>query len=216
MFWVFARDLLIWMGKTANFMTILSHCCNSTPWQVKIQNECCGTGRLVRSRITGHLELHYPGSLRRLKYGVSAMVTAVMLIVALMIMLMSLNLQGYVHHSNAWLYFPSLAKLSTPGWDVQMKKLSSIPTGCLWHTLMLTVNTESDRDVQPWCFSHSFVLALTICRFVGAVNHVKALHKVHMIYSFLSPETWCQVCYVSNALCFWKLIVKKPLHVMIS
>jgi hypothetical protein len=56
-------------------------------------------GYLRYSPITGELESFYPAFYRRLKYVVGAVITASMLFVAFVIMILSLNLQGYVRPS---------------------------------------------------------------------------------------------------------------------
>ena len=54
-------------------------------------------GYLRISPVTGTEEAYYPAGRRRLLYVGSALVTALMLTVAFAIMIMSLNLQGYIH-----------------------------------------------------------------------------------------------------------------------
>jgi len=49
-----------------------------------------------KSEITGELELYYPSGVRKMKYLVSILVTVFMLGVAFVVMICSLNLQGYV------------------------------------------------------------------------------------------------------------------------
>jgi len=53
-------------------------------------------GYLRKSPVTGLVETYYPPIRRRLKYIVSAVVTAAMLAVAFNVMILSLNLQGYI------------------------------------------------------------------------------------------------------------------------
>ena len=53
-------------------------------------------GTLRQSPITGAIETYYPPFQRRLKYIVSALITAILLGVAFCVMILSLNLQGYI------------------------------------------------------------------------------------------------------------------------
>jgi anoctamin-10 len=62
-------------------------------------------GLLRQSPVTGQIETYYPPISRRLKYVGSAIVTAAMLAVAFCIMILSLNLQGYIRpksNPNRW------------------------------------------------------------------------------------------------------------------
>jgi anoctamin-10 len=62
-------------------------------------------GYLRRSPVTGHVETYYPATRRRLKYVGSAVVTVGMLAVAFTVMIISLNLQGYIRpksNPNRW------------------------------------------------------------------------------------------------------------------
>ena len=53
-------------------------------------------GYLRKSPVTGLVETYYPPMRRRFKYIISAAVTAAMLTVAFLVMILSLNLQGYI------------------------------------------------------------------------------------------------------------------------
>ncbi|GMH43041.1 hypothetical protein BSKO_10963 [Bryopsis sp. KO-2023] len=72
-------------------------------------------GILLPSPITGELEPYYPEWKRFAKYAWSSVVTGLILMVAFVLMLMSLNLQGYITESNSWFYYPSLAQFSAEG-----------------------------------------------------------------------------------------------------
>lgn len=54
-------------------------------------------GYLRKSPVTGLIETFYPPIRRRLKYLGSALATSAMLLVAFAVMILSLNLQGYIH-----------------------------------------------------------------------------------------------------------------------
>lgn len=54
------------------------------------------TGRMRTSPVTGKPELFYPHYLRKGQYMVSGIITALMLAVAFFVMILSLNLQGYI------------------------------------------------------------------------------------------------------------------------
>jgi anoctamin-10 len=82
-------------------------------------------GYLRRSPVTGHVETYYPTFRRRLKYVGSAVVTVVMLAVAFTVMIISLNLQGYIRpqsNPNRWdednphpFYFQAVSILAEEG-----------------------------------------------------------------------------------------------------
>ena len=81
-------------------------------------------GTLRRSPITGAMETYYPASRRRLKYVVSAVITVVLLGVAFFVMILSLNLQGYIRPQRdpeRWgdhphpFHFPALSLLAEEG-----------------------------------------------------------------------------------------------------
>jgi len=82
-------------------------------------------GELRVSPVTGALEKHYPTYKRYLKYFVSALITMMLLAVAFLVMILSLNLQGYVRprddrerwqsdHEHPF-YYPFFAHLAEDG-----------------------------------------------------------------------------------------------------
>jgi len=80
------------------------------------------TGTLRISPITGEYEMHYPAHKRRMQYIVSAVITCVMLSIAFCMMILSLNMQGYIHperNPERWnannqhpFHYPTFAALS--------------------------------------------------------------------------------------------------------
>ena len=82
-------------------------------------------GYLRKSPVTDEYEVYYPPFRRRLKYVLSAIVTIAMLAVAFGVMILSLNLQGYINPKNnpeRWhannphpFHFPALAVLAEEG-----------------------------------------------------------------------------------------------------
>lgn len=81
-------------------------------------------GELRISPITGQLEAYYPPYKRRLKMMVSALITCILLGVAFAVMILSLNLQGYINPQTdpkRWMdnrhpfHFPSLSILAEEG-----------------------------------------------------------------------------------------------------
>ena len=76
-----------------------------------------------RSPITGAKERYYPASKRRAKYLVSAIITTMLLAGATVVMVISMNLQGYVSIADRelWgdrdhpLYFPFFSQLAEEG-----------------------------------------------------------------------------------------------------
>ena len=53
-------------------------------------------GNLRKSEVTGRVEKYYPANIRRLKYILSGLVTLVLLAVAFLAMILSLNAQGFI------------------------------------------------------------------------------------------------------------------------
>eukprot|EP00560_Eucampia_antarctica_P003750 CAMPEP_0197832480 /NCGR_PEP_ID=MMETSP1437-20131217/14974_1 /TAXON_ID=49252 ORGANISM="Eucampia antarctica, Strain CCMP1452" /NCGR_SAMPLE_ID=MMETSP1437 /ASSEMBLY_ACC=CAM_ASM_001096 /LENGTH=734 /DNA_ID=CAMNT_0043435879 /DNA_START=77 /DNA_END=2281 /DNA_ORIENTATION=- len=75
-------------------------------------------GVLKVSEVTGLMELHCPSYKRQLKYVGSAIVTLVLLVGAFFVMILSLNLQGYVHeHEDNYhpFHYPWLSILAEDG-----------------------------------------------------------------------------------------------------
>ena len=76
------------------------------------------TGRKRISPVTGMPERHFSSQERLFRYCVSAFVTLALLIVAFFFMVLSLNLQGYIHkfsYSRNYLLFPSISWLCDEG-----------------------------------------------------------------------------------------------------
>eukprot|EP00804_Cyclotella_cryptica_P007400 CCRYP_002617-RA/>CCRYP_002617-RA protein AED:0.00 eAED:0.00 QI:635/-1/1/1/-1/1/1/1299/486 len=80
-------------------------------------------GEMRKSPVTGRMEKFYPYHKRLLKFAVSALVTAVLLAGATFVMVIGMNLQGYISSEDLeqWgdekhpLYFPWFAQLAEPG-----------------------------------------------------------------------------------------------------
>jgi hypothetical protein len=75
-------------------------------------------GQMRTSPVTGLPELYYPTNKRKLNYLVSAIVTVIMLALAFFVMILSLNLQGYIKpkgDSFEPFYYPRLASLAGKG-----------------------------------------------------------------------------------------------------
>ena len=80
-------------------------------------------GKMQRSPITGSMERFYPASKRRMKYVVSTIITLFLLSGAAMVMVISMNAQGYVSRADRelWgdrdhpLYFPFFSQLAEEG-----------------------------------------------------------------------------------------------------
>ena len=109
-------------------------------------------GYVRRSPVTGELETYFPSFRRRIRYVVSAIVTVTMLAVAFCIMILSMNLQGYVrpqtnpqrwHEGNPHpFHFPAFAELAGEGqvFDMNVTWRGLIPA--VMHTLcILTLNS---------------------------------------------------------------------------
>lgn len=76
------------------------------------------TGEVVISRVTGRKQLVFEWYRRIPYYLLSIFVTGLMLVVAFMVMVVSLNLQGYIHEfamGAKILHFPSISMYSQPG-----------------------------------------------------------------------------------------------------
>jgi len=74
-------------------------------------------GKMQRSPITGRMERFYPSSKRRMKYVASTMITLFLLACACVVLVISMNLQGYVSRGEEGhpLYFPFFAQLAEEG-----------------------------------------------------------------------------------------------------
>eukprot|EP01061_Rhynchopus_euleeides_P023482 TRINITY_DN38216_c0_g1_i1.p1 TRINITY_DN38216_c0_g1~~TRINITY_DN38216_c0_g1_i1.p1 ORF type:complete len:718 (+),score=291.05 TRINITY_DN38216_c0_g1_i1:76-2154(+) len=114
-------------------------------------------GELRKSRITGRPERYFPYYKRVMAYGVSAAVTAAMLCVAFCVMVLSLNLQGYIDGKIQWeepLYFPTLSIYAVEGaiFDPNQTEyfglLALIPT--LLHVLVIMQLNALYRQVAEW------------------------------------------------------------------
>lgn len=78
-----------------------------------------------KSSVTGKVEVYYPVARRRVKYAISAIVTAMMLQLAFYVMILSLNLQGFIDPDfdpKRWddkhphpFYYHRVAKYADPG-----------------------------------------------------------------------------------------------------
>jgi len=119
---------------------------NNVGQAFQINPEFEGTIRI--SPVTDRAEKYYSPRKRRLKYVFSAFVTLVMLGVAFVVMIISLNLQGYVrpdHDEERWgeishpYYYPWVAHLSESGqlFDCNSTYMSLVPA--IFHAL--TINT---------------------------------------------------------------------------
>jgi len=85
-------------------------------WRREVRPEYRGEKRI--SPVTGHTERYSPMHKRLLMYTVSVLVTLLMLCVAFSVMVISLNLQGYIHHSSYsrnYLLYPSISWLCDDG-----------------------------------------------------------------------------------------------------
>lgn len=132
------------------------------------------TGYLRRSPITGEPETFYPAHRRRLKYIASGVVTTLMLGIAFMVMVASLNLQGYIrphlnpgrwsHPSDHPFHIHRLAVLSAEGslfdatssWrcylPVVLHVVCILGMNSVYRVIAISLteweNHETDRDYQ--------------------------------------------------------------------
>jgi hypothetical protein len=110
------------------------------------RHEFHGTPRV--SPVTGNMELYYPQSRRVWQYLISAMVTLILLTGAFFVMIMSLNLQGYIHnrigedddHVHPF-HYPLLSSFAEEGniFDIKSSWKCYIP-GILHAVLVLLMN----------------------------------------------------------------------------
>ncbi len=126
------------------------------------------TGFSRTSPVTGDTELYYPSHRRKLQYLVSAVITAFMLGVAFWIMILSLNLQGYIRPDSIF-YVRDFAKFSEVGaWlDAKSNWKCYIPV-VLHASCILTLNalyrrvasklTDWENHETQTSHDHSFVL----------------------------------------------------------
>jgi hypothetical protein len=113
-------------------------------------------GRMRTSPVTGLPELHYPSYRRKLQYLISAIVTALMLVIAFFAMILSLNLQGYIRPRKRFhpLYYPRLAVLSEEGaiFDAKSSWKCFIPV-IIHIATILTLNTiyrSVAKELTDW------------------------------------------------------------------
>lgn len=120
-------------------------------------------GKMRRSPITGQMEHYYPASQRWLKYAVSAAVTLCLLAGTGFIMVVSMNLQGYISSADAelWgdhplrnyeehpLYFPFFARLAEEGgiFDASHPVKSFVPI-ILRALVVMTINQRYSRFAE--------------------------------------------------------------------
>merc|ERR1719242_1992565 len=96
-----------------------------------------------------------------------------MLSVIFVCMVMSLNLQGYIHYANSWLYIESLSSLSEPGalFDQNSDFMSFVPCG-LHCTFVFAMNSLYSRiafnltEWENWKFESEFENSLIWKRFL--------------------------------------------------
>ena len=89
---------------------------NYVRWRREIRPGYQGQKRI--SPITGLPERYFPDSQRMFRYAVSLAVTLFMLVIAFFVMVISLNLQGYIHkfsYSKNYLLYPSISWLCDDG-----------------------------------------------------------------------------------------------------
>lgn len=111
------------------------------------RHEFRGKERL--SEVTGKREKYYPANMRRLKYVGSALVTIFLLGCAFVVMILSLNLQGFIKHHHDHgdpdcehpFHFPSVAKFAAEGaiFDTQSTYCCFIPV-IIHVALVMTMN----------------------------------------------------------------------------
>lgn len=136
-------------------------------------------GTLRTSPVSGQLEAFYPDYKRRLKYVGSAAVTLAMLNVAFWIMILSLNLQGYINpknHPERWLgnnvhpfHWPGFSRLAEPGeiFDMNSSWRSLIPVALhvatisslnALYRIVATRLTRWENHQTQLAFSNSLIL----------------------------------------------------------
>jgi anoctamin-10 len=123
------------------------------------------------SPVTGESELYYPSYRRKLQYLVSAMATSLMLGVAFFVMILSLNLQGYIRPKNHYhpFYFGTFAKLSEEGawFDANSNWMCFVPV-VLHAICILSLNslyrsvagklTDWENHETQAAYDHSLIL----------------------------------------------------------
>lgn len=89
---------------------------NAVKWRREVRSGYFGRKRI--SPVTGMPERYFPPQDRLFRYSVSACVTILMLILAFFVMVISLNLQGYIHkysYSKNYLLYTSISWLCDEG-----------------------------------------------------------------------------------------------------
>ena len=138
-------------------------------------------GKLRRSPITGSMERYYPPSKRRFKCVISGIITLIILAGASVVMVISMNLQGYVSRANKelWgdedhpLYFPFFAQLAEEGaiFDAKSMWKSFLPV-ILRAIIVLNINKQYSRIA---CFLSDWENHETIVSSSGELSLFKFL-----------------------------------------
>ncbi|KAG7360657.1 calcium-activated chloride channel-domain containing protein [Nitzschia inconspicua] len=105
------------------------------------------------SPVTFQEEVYYPSYKRKLKYIVSAAVTLFMLSIAFFMMILSLNLQGYIRPKHAWtrhpFHFRTLAAFADEGSIFDANSLNAYIPVVLHATCIYSLN-HAYRQVATW------------------------------------------------------------------
>eukprot|EP00947_MAST-08B_sp_MAST-8B-sp1_P002603 g2603.t1 len=103
-------------------------------------------GETRTSPVTGKPEVHFSATRRWVRYGVSTLVTCLMLGVAFTVMILSLNLQGYVHEKSP-VRVDALSRFAEPGeiFDPNATFTSLIPV--ILHTIVIMFLNGQYRSV---------------------------------------------------------------------
>uniref|UniRef100_A0A0G4HHW7 Anoctamin transmembrane domain-containing protein n=1 Tax=Chromera velia CCMP2878 TaxID=1169474 RepID=A0A0G4HHW7_9ALVE len=72
-------------------------------------------GTLVLDPLTGTMVKRYPWWKRFIKQCCSALLTLFLLGIVVVVMMLSLNMQGYIRNTKSFAYIPALSRLATPG-----------------------------------------------------------------------------------------------------
>ncbi|XP_065883003.1 anoctamin-10-like isoform X2 [Dysidea avara] len=134
-------------------------------------------GTLLPDPVTGKPRLYYPHWKRRLRYLLSLLITIPILLLGVLTMILSLNLNGYIIDKNSPIYVSYLAQFAEPGgWFAQDSPYFGYMLPVIGHSLVIFVinqlyskiaqrctDNENHRDVHSWHNSLIFKRVLFEC-----------------------------------------------------
>lgn len=109
-------------------------------------------GELRKSPVTGKMEKYFPAWKRRIRYVISFLISLPFLCLGVGAMILSLNLNGYIHDRESPIYFQSLSKYAEPGGIFAADNEYygwMIPT--ISHSIVINMINKLYRFVATYC-----------------------------------------------------------------